>query len=219
MAAFLPLMLLPGIVGKFMFVIPFVVTLAPGDQPDRSLLDAAGTHVDGLALKGRRRQAEGPGATASTAYCASYSRRRWRHAAPPALAGHRRRPDVGRRGGGHGDRHAVRVQFFAFDPMRLFYVNVDMPAGAPLEETLAEVPAPREPRCAKHIKPGEARNLRPMPASSSPTPSRSTATPTARSWSRCNPRNGGREVARWSRACAPRSSAHARLRRAASASP
>jgi multidrug efflux pump subunit AcrB len=27
MAAFLPLMLLPGIVGKFMFVIPFVVTL------------------------------------------------------------------------------------------------------------------------------------------------------------------------------------------------
>jgi multidrug efflux pump subunit AcrB len=28
MAAFLPLMLLPGIVGKFMFVIPFVVTLA-----------------------------------------------------------------------------------------------------------------------------------------------------------------------------------------------
>ena len=27
MAAFLPLMLLPGIVGKFMFVIPFVVTV------------------------------------------------------------------------------------------------------------------------------------------------------------------------------------------------
>jgi multidrug efflux pump subunit AcrB len=26
-AAFLPLMLLPGIVGKFMFVIPFVVTV------------------------------------------------------------------------------------------------------------------------------------------------------------------------------------------------
>jgi multidrug efflux pump subunit AcrB len=40
MAAFLPLMLLPGIVGKFMFVIPFVVTWAC-HQPDRGLLDAA----------------------------------------------------------------------------------------------------------------------------------------------------------------------------------
>ena len=26
---------------------------------------------------------------------------------------------------------AVRTQFFAFDPIRLFYVNVDMPSGAP----------------------------------------------------------------------------------------
>ncbi|MDV7398651.1 hypothetical protein RZS08_45015, partial [Arthrospira platensis SPKY1] len=31
----------------------------------------------------------------------------------------------------------VRVQFFAFDPVRAFYVNVDMPASATLEETLA----------------------------------------------------------------------------------
>jgi multidrug efflux pump subunit AcrB len=32
----------------------------------------------------------------------------------------------------------VRVQFFAFDSMRLFYVNVDMPAGVVPERTLAE---------------------------------------------------------------------------------
>jgi multidrug efflux pump subunit AcrB len=44
MAAFLPLMLLPGIVGKFMFIIPFVVTLALADLAARSLLDDAGAH-------------------------------------------------------------------------------------------------------------------------------------------------------------------------------
>jgi len=32
----------------------------------------------------------------------------------------------------------VRVQFFAFDPIRAFYVNVDMPQSASLEDTLAE---------------------------------------------------------------------------------
>ena len=30
----------------------------------------------------------------------------------------------------------VRVQFFAFDPIRMFYVNVDMPTNAALEDTL-----------------------------------------------------------------------------------
>ena len=31
----------------------------------------------------------------------------------------------------------IRVQFFAFDPIRAFYVNVDMPSNAALEDTLA----------------------------------------------------------------------------------
>src|SRR5690606_24499943 len=49
MAAFLPLMLLPGIVGKFMFVIPAVVTLALA----MSLVEAywmLPAHVVGLKL-------------------------------------------------------------------------------------------------------------------------------------------------------------------------
>ena len=33
---------------------------------------------------------------------------------------------------------AVRMQFFAFDPIRAFYVNVDMPQTASLEDTLTE---------------------------------------------------------------------------------
>jgi hypothetical protein len=35
----------------------------------------------------------------------------------------------------------IRVQFFAFDPIRIIYVNVDMPATATLEDTLAETKA------------------------------------------------------------------------------
>jgi multidrug efflux pump subunit AcrB len=31
----------------------------------------------------------------------------------------------------------VRVEFFTFDPVRMFYINVDMPPGSPIEETLA----------------------------------------------------------------------------------
>lgn len=52
----------------------------------------------------------------------------------------------------------VRIQFFAFDPMRLFYVNVDMPAGAPIEETLANAEK-LEAAVRKHLQPGEARSL------------------------------------------------------------
>ena len=52
----------------------------------------------------------------------------------------------------------MRIQFFAFDPMRLFYVNVDMPAGAPIEETLANAEK-LEAAVRKHLQPGEARSL------------------------------------------------------------
>jgi multidrug efflux pump subunit AcrB len=33
---------------------------------------------------------------------------------------------------------AVRIEFFTLDQMRIFYVNVDMPADAPIERTLAQ---------------------------------------------------------------------------------
>jgi multidrug efflux pump subunit AcrB len=32
----------------------------------------------------------------------------------------------------------VKIQFFAFDPVRLFYINIDMPSNTSLEQTLAE---------------------------------------------------------------------------------
>ncbi|MBN8473907.1 efflux RND transporter permease subunit [Sulfuritalea sp.] len=155
-AAFLPLMLLPGIVGKFMFVIPFVVTLGLLI----SLIEAywmlpahmaviAPTAGDGHLNNWRDRF--------NHLLRVKYSR---------ALLWVLRRPKrslviaVGLMLGAVAAVGAgmVRIQFFAFDPIRLFYVNVDMPAGAPIEETLANAEK-IEAAVRKHLKPDEARSM------------------------------------------------------------
>ncbi|MDM7457206.1 MAG: efflux RND transporter permease subunit [Tepidimonas sp.] len=137
LAAFLPLMLLPGIVGKFMFIIPFVVTLALLI----SLLEAfwmMPVHVSMLRVRLDR-------PSRVQAWRNRFNRTvRLRYA--QALAYALRRPWAFLAGGALIVAGAaalvvtgiVRVQFFAFDPIRAFYVNVDMPAAASLEETLAE---------------------------------------------------------------------------------
>ena len=51
---------------------------------------------------------------------------------------------------------AIKIQFFAFDPIRLFFVNVDMPSQATLEQTLAEVER-AEQAVRQRLQPGEAR--------------------------------------------------------------
>jgi multidrug efflux pump subunit AcrB len=50
----------------------------------------------------------------------------------------------------------VRIQFFAFDPIRIFYVNVDLPQGTPLDETLRAVEAV-ERAVRPKLRDGEAR--------------------------------------------------------------
>ncbi|TAN48497.1 MAG: efflux RND transporter permease subunit, partial [Betaproteobacteria bacterium] len=137
-AAFLPLMLMPGIVGKFMFVIPFVVTLTLAI----SLIEAywmLPAHVVALKLDlSRPTRTQRLRHRFTHLLRLKYSRallfvmRRPRRctalivltvaAAAAAVAG-----------------GLVRLEFFAFDPVRIFYVNVDMPAGAPIEATLARV--------------------------------------------------------------------------------
>ena len=138
MAAFLPLMLLPGILGKFMFVVPFVVTVALAI----SLFEAywiLPSHV--LSIRPRTRA----GTSRAQATRIRVTRRiRLRYA--QMLLGVMRRPwlalcalvlimalAVAAVVAG-----VVKTQFFAFDPVRLFYINVDMPAGTPLDRTLAE---------------------------------------------------------------------------------
>lgn len=155
LAAFLPLMLLPGIVGKFMFVIPFVVSLALLI----SLLEAywmLPTHVVALRMDFRRPSRLQPYRQRFTHWVRlKYSR---------LLLSVMRRPKrfilfaalcflvaLGAVASG-----AVRIQFFAFDPMRIFYVNVDMPSGSALETTLRQVQRVEE-RVQQQLQPGEAR--------------------------------------------------------------
>ncbi|MDA0226437.1 MAG: efflux RND transporter permease subunit, partial [Proteobacteria bacterium] len=157
LAAFLPLMLLPGIVGKFMFVIPFVVTLTLAI----SLIEAywmLPTHVVALNLSlARPSRMQRARHRFTHVLRVRYSR---------ALLWVMRRPKrfamvvvvlVASAGAAVGGG-LVRLEFFAFDPIRLFYVNVDMPAGAPIEVTRARVEA-LERAVRARLREGEARAL------------------------------------------------------------
>lgn len=153
MAAFLPLMLLPGIVGKFMFVIPFIVTLALAI----SLLEAYWILPVHVATVGRRPPLDDWRARFNHRLRLRYSRLllaslRWPRLSL-GVAGLIFVAAIGAVAGG-----AVRMQFFAFDPLRLFYVNVDMPAGAPIEETMAQA-SRVEAEVRKYLQAGEARNV------------------------------------------------------------
>ncbi len=137
-AAFLPLMLLPGILGKFMFVVPFVVTVGLLV----SLVEAfwmLPTHVLALRfdLAGRRSALQLRRERFTHWLRVRYARllvavmRRRRLALATLVL-------VMAAAGGAVAGGLVKVQFFAFDSMRLFYVSVDMPAGVTLQRSLAE---------------------------------------------------------------------------------
>jgi multidrug efflux pump subunit AcrB len=156
-AAFLPLMLMPGIVGKFMMLVPLVVTLALL----MSLAEAywiMPAHVVGLRLNYRRASRLQPLRERGThALRVKYTRllvrlmrRPWISAVLIAglFAGAVALVATG----------AVRTQFFAFDPIRMFYVSVDMPSGTAIDVTLRE--AERiEAVVRRHLQPGEARGV------------------------------------------------------------
>ncbi|MDO9031875.1 MAG: efflux RND transporter permease subunit [Hydrogenophaga sp.] len=137
MAAFLPLMLLPGIMGKFMFVIPFVVTLALAI----SLIEAfrmMPVHVTAIGVRFDRpsrvqawRERFNRGIRLRYGQALGYALRRPKRFALVGVATVAAAVALMATG-------IVRVQFFAFDPIRAFYVNVDMPQTAALEDTLAE---------------------------------------------------------------------------------
>jgi multidrug efflux pump subunit AcrB len=156
-SAFLPLMLLPGIVGKFMFVIPFVVTLALAI----SLIEAywmLPAHVTALRLnldnpsRMQRWRADFTH-TLRVKYARLLIRvMRWPKLSLAVAGGMLIVAVAALATGG------IRVQFFAMDPLRLFYVNVDMPAGAPVDATLAKVQAV-EARVRSRMKEGEAREM------------------------------------------------------------
>jgi len=138
MAAFLPLMLLPGILGKFMVVIPLVVTLALAI----SLIEAywmlpGHILVSGVSFEKKTRTQE--------------HRRKFIHwiklkysfalikvmrypkRVLAALFGLFILSIIAIASG------LVRMDFFASDTVRLFYVNVEMPTTSSLHETMEKV--------------------------------------------------------------------------------
>ena len=157
MAAFLPLMLLPGILGKYMLVIPLVVTIAL----TISLVEAywmLPTHLLGAGvtfsnpsavqrlrigfLRGIRR-----GYTRLLVRALRWPRlilllvvAMFAAALAATLEGR------------------VKLDFFASDPIRLFYVNLEMPAGTPLELTIDKA-LEVERSVRGQVKSGEVRNI------------------------------------------------------------
>ncbi|MFO7543480.1 MAG: efflux RND transporter permease subunit [Thiobacillus sp.] len=156
-AAFLPLMLMPGIVGKFMLLVPLVVTLAL----TISLLEAywmMPAHVVGLNLNFTRpTRLQGLRERYTHALRVKYTRALVRLMRHPWISGLVVLAlfvgAVVLVAGG-----AVRTQFFAFDPIRLFYVNLDMPSASAIDVTLRET-ARVEAVVRRHLLAGEARGI------------------------------------------------------------
>jgi len=147
-SAFAPLMLLPGILGDFMMVVPLVVTVGLLV----SLIEAfwiLPSHVIG-----------NPQVSESPDEQLRHWRGRWTHLVRTrytrALAYVFRRPKRFFAGAAGAFLLAVvavvteqvRVEFFTFQPIRMFYVNVDMPPDSPLDGTLAQTE-----RVAERIRP------------------------------------------------------------------
>lgn len=156
MAAFLPLMLTPGLLGRYMFVIPLVVTIALMI----SLIEAfwmLPVHATNVRLDARH-----PG---KMQLFRQHVTRRLRLLYSRALVKVLRRPirsllavllffaaAVGALATG-----LIRADFFADEPIRLFYVNVRMPPSTPLQETM-RVLEEMDVKLKHHMRPGELRN-------------------------------------------------------------
>lgn len=155
MAAFLPLMLLPGILGQFMRVIPIVVTTALAI----SLIEAywiLPAHVVGANIDYRRvSRIQALRQRLTHHIQIRYTRLLLRVLRYPraTLAG------LGLLFAAAAMAVAldmIKKDFFASDPLRVFYVNVEMPPATALHDTLAKVQE-IERRVHAHLEPGEVR--------------------------------------------------------------
>ncbi len=155
MAAFLPLMLLPGILGEFMKVIPLVVSIALAI----SLIEAywmLPAHVSGAGI-GRK-------TTQSMQHWRERMTHRVKLAYTRILLKALRHPVISIIASLAIILLAVLIlasgkihfNFFATDPLRLFYVNVEMKRGTTLEDTAKQVQEV-EKRLLTVIKPEELR--------------------------------------------------------------
>lgn len=152
-AAFLPLMLVPGVLGEFMRVAPLVVAVALL----LSLIEAFWI-IPGHVIASRPDSQAVPGTRNFRQRSIHQIRRQYSHVLVAAL----RRPKttltlaVGLLLFALGivATGVVRTEFFASDFARLFYVNVTMPAGTSLEKTL-DTAMDVEDALADEFVPGE----------------------------------------------------------------
>jgi len=156
MSAFLPLMLLPGILGKFMLVIPLVVTVALAISLVEAywMLPAHVIAADvGFSSPSRIHRHR---VRALHWIRIKYTRLLLKVMRRPVLAF---LFIVSLFAGAVGATvTAVKFDFFASDPIRLFYINVYMPTGTPLEETMETVLAV-EQRARRHMTDDEIRSI------------------------------------------------------------
>ncbi|MDX1608833.1 MAG: efflux RND transporter permease subunit [Halofilum sp. (in: g-proteobacteria)] len=137
-AAFLPLMLLPGILGKFMFLVPMVVTTALAI----SLIEAywfLPVHILSARVDLTRPSRHQRLRTRALWWIRNrYTRLLTRAMRWPKLMLISALALFLLAITAVATETGVRREFFASDPVRLFYVNVDMPIGTRLERTLEQ---------------------------------------------------------------------------------
>ncbi len=156
-AAFMPLMLMPGIIGKFMMVVPLTVTVALLISLIEAYWMLPG-HV--LALK----------AHLDTPSKFQHLRNRYTHKLQikysKILFKVMRKPILTFSGLavllfaalvslGVG---LVKFDFFASDPLRVFYISIENPTTASLEDTMGKV-LQAEEQAKKHFEEGEVRSI------------------------------------------------------------
>ncbi|WP_415886542.1 efflux RND transporter permease subunit [Neptuniibacter sp. QD37_6] len=157
MAAFLPLMLLPGILGDFMRVIPMVVTIALAI----SLVEAfwmLPVHVSVARVSfanPRRMQRFRTRMThkIQIAYVRSLIKAMRRPVLTFSLIGSLFVSSMGALAAG-----LIKMDFFAADPLRLFYVNIEMAPQVSLDTTLDKVKQ-MEQVVRKHLKDEDVRTV------------------------------------------------------------
>ncbi len=156
-AAFMPLMLLPGILGEFMRVIPMVVIIALLI----SLVEAfwmLPAHVLAARIDFSRPSRVQVLRTALThrvqiGYVRLLIRALRRPLLSLALAIIPFVASVTAIGAG-----MIKLDFFASDPIRLFYVNIEMPPATPVTQTMATV-SRIEARVRQQVRDGEVRAI------------------------------------------------------------
>lgn len=156
-AAFLPLMLVPGILGKFMRVIPMVVTIALLI----SLIEAfwmLPSHINSVNINFQKktrmqRWREGMIHWIQLKYAKLLIKGlRWPKLTMAAIV-FAFFTAIGALAAG-----LIKVDFFAGDTLRIFYVNVEMNASTPLAETLKKT-LEVESQIKKHLLPQDTRSV------------------------------------------------------------